>query len=93
MVDVTEEAVDVIKTVREQHGFGEEAGVRLQPVSSQDGSTGIGVSFTEEPETGDEVAERAGLRVFVEGSLAEQLDDAVLDVKETSEGVELVLRN
>jgi len=92
MVKITDEAADVIKSAREQNGFGDEAALRLQTVSGQDGSSAIGVTFTEEPETDDVVGKSAGVTVYVEPTLAEELGDVVLDVKETAEGPELVLR-
>jgi Fe-S cluster assembly iron-binding protein IscA len=52
----------------------------------------VGFAISEDPNPDDEEIEQEGLRIFVEDALIEPLDGRILDVREASEGPELVFR-
>lgn len=89
-MQVTEAAAELLKSVRQDSGIDEDAGVRLEP--SQDKPGALGLAFRTDPEAGDEVIEESGLRVFIPERVANQLGDRTLDVETTSQGVALSLR-
>lgn len=94
MLQVTESAANVIKAIRERDEVSEEMAVRVQSMGQgDDGRERVGLSWADEPAEGDAVSDQIGVRVFVEDSLTDHLDDAVLDARESEEGgVELVVR-
>ena len=91
-MEITEAAVDALKSIRQSGPYEDEADVRIQLV--QEGQErGIGLSFEEPPRKGDEqIAEGAGMNVFLSHELVGPLGSAVLDVQETAQGKELTLR-
>lgn len=92
MFQVTEEAVDALKTIRESGPYEEGADARIQLVSEGQ-QQGVGLSFEDSPKEGDsQVAETGGMKVFLASELVEPLKTAVLDVQETGGGKELTLR-
>lgn len=80
MLTLTENASTVVKTIVDQSGGAQEAGLRI----SQDGpdSPALHVMPTEAPQPGDHVLEEeSGARVFLEETAAQTLDDKVLDAQ------------
>lgn len=92
-LQVTETAAQVIKAIRERDDVSEEMAVRVQSMgAADDGRERVGLSWAEEAEEGDEVTDQLGIRVIVEGEISDHLSEAVLDAKESDEGIELVVR-
>ena len=60
--------------------------------SDNSGMIAIGLTKSDLPDPGDEEFEQDGLRIFVEDALIDPLDGRTLDVREASEGPELVFR-
>ena len=52
----------------------------------------IGLAISDSPKPGDEEFEQDGLRIFVEDTLVEPLEDRTLDVQEGDDGMRLVFR-
>lgn len=79
MLTLTENANNVVKTIVDQTGQGDQAGLRI----SQDtpDSPALQVMPTDAPQPGDQVLEEAGARVFLEETAAVTLDDKVLDAE------------
>lgn len=92
MLEITSGAVAALKELRTSPEIPDDADVRIQLVSGE-GREGIGLTFTDAPEEGDQVvAEEGDLKIMVAGELAGPLDASVLDVRTTQEGVRLELR-
>lgn len=92
-MQVSETAAQVIKAIRERDDVSEEMAVRVRSMgAADDGRERVGLAWAEEPEEGDEVTDQLGVRLFVEGDISDHLSEAVLDAKESEEGVELVVR-
>lgn len=90
MLQVSEAAAELLKSMRRDLHMAEGSGVRLEPSKEQPGA--LGIAFREEPETSDQVIEESGLRVFVAEDVAPELEERTLDVQTTPEGVALSLR-
>jgi Fe-S cluster assembly iron-binding protein IscA len=84
MLNVTDRAISLLKLATSSDGEPDGA-VRIErarPANDGGGSSGIGVCIVDEPEDGDVKLERKGLRIFIEESLVESLEDKTLDVRD-----------
>ena len=84
MLTLTENASTVVRTLVDQTGAADQAGLRI----SQDApdSPALHVIPTEAPQPGDQVVEEDGARVFLEEVAAVTLDDKVLDAQVDDRG-------
>jgi hypothetical protein len=93
MLEITESAADVIKTVRQENDLPASAALRIELVRDQE-QEGIGFSFTGGPREGDEtIAERDDFTVYLAPELSGPLSGAVLDAREIEGSVQLELRD
>lgn len=89
MLDVTENATDVIRQITDRPEMPDGAGLRIAPSDQPDN---LSVSPADTPEEGDQVVENEGARVFLEAEVAVMLDDKVLDARvNDAGGVEFVV--
>ena len=96
MLTLTPDATQAIEQLLEAPEIPEGAGVRIasSPAGSDSASPSPGelqLTVAEEPETSDEVIDQAGARVFLEQTVAEFLDDKLLDAEVVDEGVRFKL--
>jgi iron-sulfur cluster assembly protein len=91
MLILTERATDVIRSIAERPEYPETAGLRI--AATDDGpQRRLNAMPAENPETGDQVIENEGARVFLDADAATRLDDQVLDaVVDNQNRVEFVL--
>ncbi len=94
MLTVTTGAVALLKAAKAANGAPEQAGIRIRRGSKSDDpeALAIGVTISDELGPGDQEFEQEGLRIFVEDALVEPLDGLTLDIREASEGPELIFR-
>ena len=83
MLTLTEGAVQVIRTVTSQPQLPAETGIRIV---AQDTAGSLSLSVTEGPESGDQIVESGGARVFLESGAATALDDKTLDAEIDDKG-------
>ena len=92
MLTLTENANTVVKSIVDQSGTGEEAGLRISQDEPE--SPALHVMPTQAPEPGDQVLEDAGARVFLEHNAAATLDDKILDAQvDPNGGVQFTIAN
>jgi Fe-S cluster assembly iron-binding protein IscA len=84
VLTLTENASTVVKTIVDQSGTGQEAGLRIS--QDEPDSPALHVMPTQVPQPGDQVLEEAGARVFLEENAAVTLDDKVLDAQVDANG-------
>lgn len=89
MLSITETAQTAIRSLSEQAGLPETGGVRLAMDETQNG---LQMSLAPEPETGDQVVEGEGARVFMPTETATLLETQELDAASTPEGTGFSLR-
>lgn len=84
MLQVSNNAASTLANVRTQQGFPDSVGIRISASPSADTETGVAfqLGFAEAPESGDQVSETDGTKVFVAPEVADALDNAVLDTAE-----------
>lgn len=92
MLQISDGAVRLLQETRSEQGVPESYGLRVFGRSDQTGGIQVHLTFTEEPEEGDQVIEQAGTELYLAPEVAEPLDNAVLDVADEEAGPELVLR-
>ncbi len=87
---VTKKAAALLKAAK----AADTAGIRILRSASEpaSGKSAVGLAISEEPYPDDEEFEQDGLRIFVEDTLVELLDDRMLDVRDANAGPELVWR-
>ena len=91
-MQVTEAAVAVIGSIREQVGAPPDAALRIQRTETPEGEIALGLAFIEAPPPSDATLERSGITVCIERELEDTLSEAVLDAQSTDDGAELVMR-
>lgn len=92
MLQITEAAEAVIKQVRTENELPDTAALRLAQIPVPDG-VGIGFTFTDTPEEGDQTISRGPeFTVYLSSELVEPLDNAVLEAAPPEEGGGLELR-
>ncbi|MGH9224630.1 MAG: Fe-S cluster assembly protein HesB [Acidimicrobiales bacterium] len=74
----------MIRTLLEGDELPDGGGLRI--ASTNNGTQSLTVMPAQEPETGDQVVEDAGARVFVEDSAASLLGESVLDAQVDDDG-------
>lgn len=84
MLTMTENASTVVKTIADQSGGAQEAGIRISQDSPD--SPALHVIPTDGPQPGDQVVEESGARVFLEETAAVTLDDKILDAQVADNG-------
>jgi Fe-S cluster assembly iron-binding protein IscA len=93
MLQITETAEGAIKRIRQENDVPESAALRIAPVPQADGQVGVGFTFTEGPEEGDQaIAEKQDFRVYLAPELTGPFENAELEANVGEEGIELELR-
>jgi len=91
MLILTERATDVIRSIAERPEYPDSAGLRIA-ATAEGQQRRLSAMPAENPETGDQVIENEGARVFLDADAATRLDDQVLDaVIDNQNRVEFVL--
>lgn len=81
MLTLTDNAIDVVKTLTEQAGEPAEAGLRIsqQPREADGTEPSLALAPAEHPHPGDQVVEAGGARLFLDSPAAAALDEQTLD--------------
>jgi Fe-S cluster assembly iron-binding protein IscA len=82
MLTMTEDAVTVIRTLKDGQALPDDGGVRI----ANDPAGALTLGFTNGPSAGDQVIENSGARLFVSPEAAVLLDDKALDASVDPEG-------
>jgi Fe-S cluster assembly iron-binding protein IscA len=92
MMELSENAAAALENLRESQGVPEDRGTRITAEQGQEGGLALRLEFVEEiPET-DEVIEQAGTEVHLDESVIAPLENVVMDVRDTDEGMAFVFR-
>ena len=90
MLDLTENATSVIRSIADRPELPDDAGLRVASGAGDSGQ--LSVAATGAPEQGDLIVEKEGARVFLDPQAAVILDDKVLDAQVGEQGkVEFLL--
>lgn len=89
MLRLTDNAKAAITGITSQSGLPDTGGVRLSLTPDADE---VEMSLSPQPETGDEVIDEDGARVFVEEAASTLLAEHMLDAESGPEGIGFALR-
>lgn len=89
MLSLTENAKAAITGITSQSGLPDTGGVRISLTPDADQ---VEMSLSPQPESGDEVIDEDGARVFVEEAASPLLAEHTLDAENGPEGVGFALR-
>lgn len=92
MLQMTDRAADLLRNLRNDAQLPESAGVRVYSETAATGEPTLSIGFTPEPMPSDQVADHAGLRLFVAPEIAEPLAGAVMDVVAENGESQLIFR-
>lgn len=94
MLQVTTAAVAALEEARAAQQVPDDHGVRVsaQPDPNDVSSTVLALGFTEEPVEGDQVTDQAGTEIYIAPEVAEPLAGTILDIEQTPEGAQLILK-
>jgi iron-sulfur cluster assembly protein len=84
MLALTDNATSVIRALADRPELPDDSGVRI--ASGQDSAGALTITTVGSPETGDQVLDDGGARIFLEPSAAQMLDDKVLDATVNEDG-------
>jgi hypothetical protein len=92
VLEITPGALAALRELRTRNEIPDDADARIQIVAGE-GREGIGLTFVEGREEGDQVvAEEGDFTIIVAGELTDALDESVLDIREAEGAVQLELR-
>lgn len=93
MLQLSENAAAALENIRESQGIPEDRDTRLTADEGQSGGLALRLEFVDEvPET-DQVVEQAGTEVHLDARVVEPLENTVMDVRDTEEGLAFVFRS
>lgn len=92
MLQLSQSAATALAEAREEQDLPEDTGVRVSAESASEGEVALSLSFSDEPAEGDQVSEQEGTRLFVAPEVAGSLAESVIDIEETNQGSQLVVR-
>jgi iron-sulfur cluster assembly protein len=79
MLTLTDTAAEVVRQLAEGSGLEPDPGLRISPGAPTPEGTPLELQIAPGPEENDQTVENGGATVYVEGQVAEVLDDKVLD--------------
>lgn len=91
-MQLTTAAAAQVTDARREHGLPETFGLRVFGEPQPGGGTALALAFAEGPGVDDEVKEQQGVLLFLAPEVVEPLASAALDVEETPEGPQLILK-
>lgn len=92
LLQVSDNAVNALEEARRGQGVPSDHGVRIGTQPDESGQVSVTLGFVEAPAEGDQVTEAAGTEVYVAQELAEPLAQSLVDVEDTDQGAQLVIK-
>lgn len=93
MLKLSENAAAALENIRESQGIPEDQDTRLTADEGQTGGLALRLEFVEDvPET-DEMVEQAGTEIHLDARVVKPLENTVMDVRDTDEGLAFVFRS
>ena len=93
MLTLTPTAAEAVRGLAASSEIDDEGGVRIEPGETTAAGTALQLTLVEGPEAADHPVEELGAHVFLEPTVAEFLDDKVLDAQIQAGGVSFAVRD
>jgi Fe-S cluster assembly iron-binding protein IscA len=94
MLTVTKTAAELLKASKAAKGAEDPVEIRIRrgAMLGDPEQFAVGLQISDEPDPGDGMFEQEGLRIFIEDALIEPLDGRTLDVRDSGEGPQFIIR-
>lgn len=93
MLQLSENAAAALENLRESQGISEQQGTRLTAETSPSGGLALRLEFVDEVPDTDEMVEQAGTEVHLDQAIVQPLENTVMDVRDTEEGLAFVFKS
>ena len=93
MLTLTDTAAEAVRQLAAASGLEPEPGLRIAPGEPTPEGTPLELHLAPGPEASDQTVENEGATVYVEGEVAEVLDDKVLDAAVEGDRVRFTIRD
>jgi Fe-S cluster assembly iron-binding protein IscA len=92
MLQVSETAITALQAARDAQELPDSFGVRVFGEPTDSGQMAVSLTFAEVPLENDQVTEQDGTQLFIAPEVAEPLSASVIDLEDTAQGPELVIK-
>ena len=92
-MELSENAAAALENIRESQGIPEESGARLTADRGPSGGLALRLEFVPGVSEADQVVEQSGTEIYLAPEVVEPLEDAVMDVRDSDEGLAFVFRS
>ena len=93
MLQLSENAAAALENIRQSQGIPEEQETRLTADEGQSGGLALRLEFVEDVPEDDEVVEQSGTEVHLDERIVQPLENTIMDVRDTEEGLAFVFRS
>ncbi len=93
MLQLSENAAAALENIRESQGIPEDQETRLTADEGQSGGLSLRLEFVEEVAEDDHVVEQAGTEIHLDPRIVQPLENTIMDVRDTEEGLAFVFRS
>ena len=91
-MEMSENAAAALESIRESQGIPEDSGARLTADQGPSGGLALRLEFVPGASEDDQVVEQSGTEVYLAPEVVEPLEDAVMDVRDSEDGLAFVFR-
>lgn len=92
-MQLTENAAAALENLREAQGIPDGRENRLTAEQGPTGGLALRLEFVENVSDEDEIVEKAGTEIYLDPQVVSPLEDTMMDVEDTDEGLAFVFRN
>jgi len=93
MLQLSENAAAALESIRESQGVPEDQDTRLTAEEGESGGLALRLEFVDEVPENDQVVEQAGTEIHLDEKVVQPLENTIMDVRDTDEGLAFVFRS
>jgi Fe-S cluster assembly iron-binding protein IscA len=93
VLQLSENAAAALENIRESQEIPEERETRLTADEGESGGLALRLEFVEEVAEDDQVVEQSGTELHLDPRIVQPLENTVMDVRDTEEGLAFVFRS
>lgn len=93
VLQLSENAAAALENIRANQGIPEDQDARLTAEEGESGGLALRLEFVDQVPADDEVVEQAGTEIHLDPRIVQPLENTVMDVRDTDEGLAFVFRS
>lgn len=93
MLQLSENAAAALENIRESQGVPEDQDTRLTAEEGESGGLALRLEFVDDVPENDQVVEQAGTEIHLDEKVVQPLENTIMDVRDTEEGLAFVFRS